>query len=128
MPAVEAVIAGYIKLRDARDEIKKRHSKELTPLSGKMKTMEAWLLNELNKAGLDSFNKNGVGTAFKSTRTSAKVADWEVSLDYIKENDLWHMLEKRISKMAVEEFIEANGEAPPGIAITREVTVNIRRS
>lgn len=128
MPSEKDVIGSYIKLRDRRDDIKKRHREELAPIAEVMTTMENWLLGRLTNAGSDSITAKGTGTAFKTTRTSAKVNDWDTTLASIQENDLWHMLERRVSKAAVEEYIEANGEPPPGVEITREIVVQIRRN
>lgn len=122
------IIEGYIKLRDARDELKRKHRDELAPYNDKMQKMELFLLGELNRLESDSIAIKGVGTAFKSTRTSSKVEDWETTLDAIKEHELWHMLERRISKAALEEYIEANGDTLPGVSINREITVNVRRN
>lgn len=128
MPRVKDIIEGYIKLRDSRDNIKQRHREELAPIADSMQKMENWLLGELTKMDTDSVTKKGVGTAYKSTRTSVKIVDWEEAYKFVQENNLEHMLERRLSKAAVAEFVEANGEAPPGVDITREIVVNIRRS
>lgn len=128
MPRVKNIIEGYIKLRDLRDNIKQRHREELAPIADNMQKMENWLLGELTKMDTDSVTKKGVGTAYKSTRTSVKIVDWEEAYKFVQENNLEHMLERRLSKAAVAEFVEANGEAPPGVDITREIVVNIRRS
>lgn len=128
MPTVKAVIDGYIRLRDHRDEVKRRHKDELTPINEKMQTMENWLLGELTKNNTDSMTAKGVGTVFKSVRTSSKINDWDETLPFILENNLEHMLERRVSKTALEEYIEANGESLPGVSISREIIVNIRRN
>ncbi len=127
MPTVEDAISGYIKLRDKKKEIKKRHQDELAPINAKMMMIENWLMGELNRAGVDNMRKKGIGTVFLSNRTSAKVTSWEDVLTFIRENELWHMLEHRVGKSAVDEYIEANGEPPPGVEISVERTVNIRR-
>lgn len=128
MATIEGVIDGYIKLRDQRDELKRKHKEELKPFAEKMHLMENYLLGELTKSGTDSMAKKGVGTVFKSTRTSAKVQNWDETLPFILENNLMHMLERRVSKAALEEYIEANGESLPGVDISREIIVNIRRN
>lgn len=126
MATIQEVVSAYIKLRDQKTAVKTRHSEELAPINSKMYRLESWLLNQLNSSGSESV-RTDAGTVYKSVRTSAKVEDWDVVLDYILANNLTHMLEKRVSKAAVEEFVEAQGEAPPGVSINREVCVNIRR-
>jgi len=69
------------------------------------------------------------GTVYPSTRSSVTVADWEVVSNFIKENmELrWGLLEKRISKKFVDEYLDETKEMPPGINITRVITVCIRK-
>ncbi len=126
MATIHQAIQSYRKLREMRDALKKKHSEELKPLTEKMFLVENYLLLQLNNQGVESM-KTDVGTAYKSTTTKAKIIDWDVALAYIKKNELFHMLEKRISKVAVEEFIEAQGSPPPGVDITQEVKVNVRK-
>ena len=127
MATVDDAVAAYIRLRDKQDEIKRRHSEELAPIRDKMYSIEVMLLKILNSTGGESI-KTAAGTAFKSKRTKTKVVDWDAALDFILTNGLEHMLERRVSKAAVEEFIEANGDTPPGVSLSTEITVNIRRS
>lgn len=126
MAKIQDVIQAYIHLRDKVDEIKKRQTEELRPLRDKMATLEGWLLNQMQESGASSFSCE-FGTAFQSVRTSSKVEDWEEALAFIRKEELWHMLERRVAKTAVEEYLEANGELPPGISVSRDMTVNIRR-
>ena len=120
------VIAAYRKLRDLKDAKKKQHSEELRPLNDKIIELEAWMLNKLNEVGANSI-KTESGTAYKSTQTKAKVSDWDEALTFVRTNDLWHLLERRVSKTAVEEYIESEGTPPPGIEVDSEVKLNVRK-
>lgn len=126
--SVRDVIDGFIKLRDQRDELRRKQAEEMKPYNQRMETLGNWLLGELTKLDSDSITKKGVGTAFTSVRTSAKVTDWDETLPFILDNELTHMLERRVSKTALEEYIEANGESLPGVSITREKVINVRRN
>ena len=124
---IETVVGAYRKLRDIKDDIKKKHSEELAPINSKLNTIEIWLLETLNKLGINSAKTNN-GTAYKATINRTKVVDWPATLKFIQEHDLWHMLEQRVSKSAVEEYVESEGSAPPGVEVNSEVRVNVRRS
>ena len=118
----------YIKLRDRR--AKRKAAFELEDESDKkhQETIEAQIMEQFNADGTDSL-KTEFGTAYRTIRTSATVADWDATLDYVKGNDFWSLLEKRVNKTAVEDFIELNdGALPPGINITRTQAINVRRS
>ncbi len=119
-------IAKYVDVRDKVKEIKDRHKTELKPYNDALVMIENVLLGALNDQKLESF-KAGGGTAYKTTRTSVKVLDFELALDYIRDNDLWHFLEKRLAKTAVTEFVESHKSNFPGTDIINELTVQIRR-
>ena len=126
MATIEQAVAAYIRLRNEKGAIEKRHKEELAPLREKLERLEAWLLSMLNRQGVES-TRTDAGTAYKSVRTSAKVVDWEATLAFIQENELWHMLEHRVSKTAIEEYAEQTGAVPPGIDVVQELRVNVRR-
>lgn len=125
-PKIDAVVAAYIKLRDHKDEVKSRHKDELAPINEQMAKLEGWLHRELNAQGVDSF-KTKAGTAFVQKATSVTVAEWDVTLPFIREHDLWDLLEARVSKSAVQDYVESTKEVPPGVNVRVEEVVRVRR-
>ena len=123
---VEEIIAKYIELRDKKDAIKDKAKQETAAIDDLMNRIEAKLLDAFNKLGVDSF-KTGVGTAYTINQTSATVADKEIFMDYVKDNQEWSLLEVRAAKLAVEQFIEANDKIPPGLNWRTSLAVGIRR-
>lgn len=124
---VAIVIDGFLKLRKAADAMKERHKLELQPLNEQRLKLENWLLDQLNKAGVDSLSAKGIGTAFKQSTTSVTSEDWTATLQWIKDNNAWEMLEHRVSKSAVQDYIEGHQEIPPGISVKTEIEVRIRK-
>lgn len=121
------IVEKYIKLRDKRDAIKNEVKQKVATIEAAMAIAEGVLMDFFNKSGMDSAGC-AAGTAFKTTRTSATVADWDSVIEYIKENEAWHMLEHRVSKKAIEEYVATEGDLPPGVNWSAETTINIRRS
>lgn len=122
------VVATYIKLRDRRAKRKAEYEAADAADKEKQEKIEAYLLKEFNESGIDSI-KTEFGTAYKSTRTSATVADWDAFFtQYVVPNQAWEMLERRVNKTAVEQFKAANEDLPPGINWSETQVVNIRRS
>lgn len=126
MATVDQAVRAYIKARDMKDALRKKHQAEMEPLNNAMEKLEAWLLKQLNDDAVESM-RTAHGTVYKSKRTGAKIEDWDSAFAFIKEHELWHMLEKRVSKTAVDEYMESQGEPPPGVSISVETRVNIRR-
>lgn len=121
------MVEKYLALRDKKAEIEKAHKTQLSPYNVALAQLEAFILDDLNNMGGDSL-KTENGTAYKTTRTSASVKDWPATMDYIKQNAAWDLLEARVSKNAVLAAIEETGAPVPGVNVTQETTLNIRRS
>jgi hypothetical protein len=112
------MIAAYLKLREKKKTVEDRHKEELAPYKEAMNKIENELLRQMNEGNLENL-KSDVGTAYVATRSSATVADWDAFLDF---------LERRVSKVAAEEFLEEHASLPPGVSIARDTTVNIRKA
>lgn len=117
----------YIKLRDRREQRKKEYQEADEADKASQTKIEAMIMADFNAEGTESL-KTEWGTAYRSSRTSITAADWDITLDFIKKNELWEMLEKRVTKTVVEEYIAENDEVPPGLNITTAHTINVRRS
>lgn len=125
--ALEPLVDKYIKLRDAKAKAVKQFKEKMASVDVVLTRMEGTLLKQLNELGIESARAKS-GTAYKSTRVSATVADWDQTLDFIKENGAWQMLERRVSKDAVQQYREVHDDLPPGVNWREEVVVNVRRS
>ena len=123
--ALKHAVKKYIALRNEKKRIKDRHAEELRPLNDAMIKLEAAVQKFLQSQGVDSA-KTPVGTAYLSRTSRAKVTDWPVLRDFVKEHDLLDILEHRVSKDAIEEYAESTGELPPGVDITVEVNTRFR--
>jgi phage host-nuclease inhibitor protein Gam len=120
-------VSLYIKMRDKKAQMKAEFDASVAPLNEKMEKLEAKLLDVFNKTGMDSV-KTEFGTAYTTTRVTASVADRDIFMTHVKENDDWALLEVRASKSAVEQYRENNNDLPPGISMREERVVNVRRS
>ena len=124
---VEQLVEHYIKLRDKKAEITNATKEKLAKVEVLLDKIEAALLLTFQQSGAESVRTKS-GTAYKSTKASATVADWDACLGFIREQELWQMLERRVSKEAVVQFKEAHQDLPPGVNWREEVTINVRRA
>lgn len=158
MPTVEEVTAAYIRKRDLKAEIAKRHAEELAPINAAMEKMEQWFLAKMAQDGVDSF-KTGAGTPYKATATSVTCADALAFKDFIFEPAVAGVLQYlqsvgypagahdalaiknvlmgseglklsdiRVNKKGVQEFMETHKVTLPGVNVTQIATVNVRRA
>jgi len=123
---VGQVIETYIKLRSLKEQIDNKAKEETKEIKLKLIKLESWLQAKADEDGVKSFATD-YGTAFLTTTDIAGVADWDAVLQFIKDNDAWDMLERRVSKAAVRGYIDANGAVPSGVNFGSRVTLNVRR-
>lgn len=117
----------FIALRDRRAERKAAYQADDESDRTKQDKIEVEFLRRFNERGIDNVSSRGVGTAYKSTRASATVADWDTLLGHVQENDAWELLERRVNKTAVEQFKAVNDDLPPGVNWAETQVVNFRR-
>lgn len=123
---INEVVRGYVALRDKKNEIKKRHAEELRPINEKMEVIEGWLQRDLMDRGVQS-EKTDSGTAYLSTVVTATVRDRDEYLKFVKEKEMWDLIENRVSKSVVSDYLEETGEIIPGVNYEKTQVVRIRR-
>jgi hypothetical protein len=121
------LVEKYIAVRDRKAKIKAEYDGKVAELDAVLDKIEAVLLKTFQETGMDSV-KTGAGTAYRSTRAQASIADWDTFLTHVKDNGAFELLERRCSKTAVEQYKAANDDIPPGVNWREEQVVNIRRS
>ena len=123
---VDDVVATYMKLRSQKESIEAEVKDRVSTIKAKMEKLESWIKEQADVQGVTSF-KTKHGTAFLTTTDYANVADWDAVLDFIRTQEAFDMLEKRISKIAVRGYIEANKAVPPGVNYGTKLEINIRK-
>ena len=123
---ISKVIDTYLKLRGEKETVEAEAKEKVSKIKEQMAKLEAYIKERADEQGVDSF-KTKVGTAFLTTVDFAQVADWDATLEFIKDNEAYDLLEKRVSKRAVRGYIEEQKEVPAGINYGTRIDVNVRR-
>lgn len=127
----DELVAYYVELRESLTE--ERHAFEAVEAAVKdtFKEIEEKLRVIADSAGLKSLPTQH-GTAYRSTEThvSAPAETWDKFVDYVRENDAFELIQKRVSKLAVLELLEHSNLAPEdiGLSVTSLPVINIRKS
>ena len=114
-------------MREKRTEVKREYEEADGHLKRKMGLVEAELLKMLNAAGSDALKVKGIGQAYLAKRVTVKATDWNALHDFIIETKQIDLLQKRVASRAVQEYVEEQGELPPGCDMSTERVVNVRR-
>ena len=121
------ITKAHINIRDARNELRKQYEAEDAKLKEAQAKLEGVMLDHLNNHGMESV-RTDAGTFYRQEEITPSASDWNALYDWIKDNDAWDALERRIKKTFVKEYQEAhNGGLPPGISVFREYVVRVRR-
>jgi hypothetical protein len=121
------LIDKYIEIRDKKSQLKAEYDAKKAKMDEALDKIEAVILKTFEASGMDSA-KTEKGTAYTSTLVSTSVADPDVFMRHVISNEAWYMLEKRCSKVGVEQYRAEHNEPPPGVNWREERVVNVRRS
>lgn len=122
----DLIVQRYVLLRDKKSQLKKAYEASVEDINAALERLEGAIKKQLDEMGAESIRTEH-GTAFKKTSTSATVADWDSLLPFIQENQRWDMLEKRVAKTAVDQYVEEFEDLPPGVNYRQVTTIQVNR-
>lgn len=129
----DLLVGKFVELRDRRAVLKKDYESQDKQLKDLMEKIENKLHAMLVEAG-ETSKKTQYGIVFKTMKDYANVADWDSVIEFIRDNEAWGMLERRVSKTEVKTLMapDENGKftkpPPPGVNFVQVETVGIRRA
>ena len=125
-PTAADLIAKYIELRDTIARLTDEHEAKLKPYTNGLQLIEGLLTEEINRLDGQAI-KTQHGTAYRSTVTQFRVADRELWLNYVFDNDRRDFLTTNVSKEAVKEHLDTTKEQLPGLTMTTIWKTLVRR-
>jgi hypothetical protein len=125
---MDEIAKAYVALREARRQLKAQFEVEDAKYKQGLEKLEGIMLDHLNRAGAESVRTEH-GTFYKQEAMTPSASDWQLVYDWIKENDAWDLLERRVKVGFVKEYQEAHdGALPPGISVYRQYVVRVRKA
>lgn len=125
--SIDSLVEQYVKLRDRIKESDDAYKKKIAPAREYLERLNNALLAALQNVGGDSV-KTAHGTAYKTTKRSATIADGAVFREFIIENSAWELADWRANAPAIEAYLTEQQQLPPGVNLTSVVTVGVRRA
>lgn len=123
---VDEAIRLFIALRDREAFLKAQTEEEVNRLKESRLKLSGWLKEQADAQGVKLF-KTDAGSIFWKPIDFANVADWDKTLDFIRANGYWDMLEHSVSKKAVRAYINEYQQVPPGVNFGSRLEPNVRR-
>lgn len=123
----DRTVAEYLRLRDLKAEIAARHKLELADVEKEIQRADTWLLDHLQKAGVDSF-ATGDASVYTSYTPRGSIADKEALTNFVRDSGNTELLQPRLSSSALKQFMDNNqGAVPPGVKVDTVRSVVVRR-
>lgn len=124
----EDIVRDYITVKDERDAFSKEADRIIEEYDAKLEEGAIELLARLNTQKTDSFAVLG-HTVYKHTDVRPMAEDWDTIYRWIVKNEAFDLLEKRLKKTFVEEYMAANkGRTPPGMSTVKKFVAKVRRN
>lgn len=95
------------ELREARAQLEKRSD----IIKAQYQQVEQALLEQLEEAGCSSTSSTQASASI-SESVVAQVTDWDSFYEYIRDNNYFHLLQRRVSDPSVRELFEKEGAVP----------------
>lgn len=124
---VDKRVGQYIQIRDKLKEMDKEFEEKRKPLLDLQNVLSGWMQEFLEKSGGTAI-KTKHGTVYLSTRYSASLADPEAFMNFVIENKLYDLLDRRANSTAVKDYVTEHNELPPGANLTALKIVGVRRA
>ena len=126
--SVDDLVSVYIKIRDARDEARKEADKIESEYNEQLELISQQLLDTCKQTGAESI-KTKHGTAIRTVKSRYWTNDWERFYQWMFENNIPDVLEKRIHQTNIKQFLEENPEMlPAGLNVDSAFSITVRRS
>lgn len=126
--SVSEIMARLFEIRAERKELSNRDSELVEEWEG----LEATLIGKMDEQGSVRVSSR-LGTASISEQTLPLIEDWDAVYAYIKDNDAFHLLQRRAAVGAYRELVEAAvaaGQDPeavvPGARPITKRSINLR--
>jgi hypothetical protein len=123
----ESLVSAYINIRDERDRIISQQKQALKELELQLEAVSKALLEICKENKLDGF-RTDFGTVSQITKTEYWTNDWDSLYKFIKENDAFHLLHKRVNQSGMKEFLDENPDLhPAGLNVDQEYSIRVTR-
>lgn len=124
---MDDIVQQFVKLRDSIKAADDKHKEKTAGARAHLEKLNNALLAQLNAMGGDSV-KTPYGTAYRTVRKSATLADGAVFREFVIDNGQFDLVDWRANANAVEDFIKTQNNAPPGVNFSTAFTVGVRRA
>ena len=123
----EKLTTVYLKIKDKRSELSAEFKEKDAELSEQLDKVKRALLDYCEDQGVDSV-RTSAGLFYRSARTRYWTSDWASMHEFILENEVPELLDKRVNQSNMKQYLEENpDQVPKGLNVDSEYVVSVRR-
>lgn len=124
---IDRRIGQYIEVRDALKRVDEKWEAERKPLVEIQEQLSGVIRTFMETNNITDNLKSKSGTCYLSTRYSASLADPQAFMDYVINNKMFELLDRRANVTAVKDFVQQHNHLPAGCNLSAVQTVGVRR-
>ena len=127
VPNAEKLTTVYLKIKDKRAELSADFKEKDAELVEQLDKVKRALLDYCEEQGVDSVRTSS-GLFYRSARTRYWTSDWSSMHEFILENEVPELLDKRVNQNNIKQYLEENPDkVPKGLNVDSEYIVSVRR-
>jgi|TARA_X000001382_G_scaffold127641_1_gene115840 DNA-dependent RNA polymerase auxiliary subunit epsilon len=127
VPNAEKLTAVYLKIKDKRAELSADFKEKDAELVEQLDKVKKALLDYCEEQGVNSV-RTSAGLFYRSAKTRYWTSDWSSMHDFILENEVPELLDKRVNQSNMKQYLEENPDlVPKGLNVDSEYVVSVRR-
>lgn len=126
-PPLDKLAEVYIKIRAKIAEETKAYDARVEALKAQQDELANAMKDILRQLNVRSVNTVG-GTVVLAEKVRYFPSDWAEFKQFVKDNDAFDLMEKRIAQSNMAKYLEENPDKyPPGLQSETEYTVSVRK-
>lgn len=123
----EKLTTVYLKIKDKRSELTAEFKEKDAELVEQLDKVKRALLDYCEEQGVDSV-RTSAGLFYRSAKTRYWTNDWSSMHEFILENEVPELLDKRVNQSNMKQYLEENPDlVPKGLNVDSEYVVSVRR-
>jgi hypothetical protein len=122
----EKSVSQYVVLRDLIKQMDDAHKEGMKAYRETLEKLNSDLLDHINSIGGESV-RTAAGTVYRTERKTASLADPDAFMEFVKKNQAFELLDRKVNATAAAEFIAQHHTPPPGVNYTVQYLVGVRR-
>lgn len=124
MSEISELLEQYVLIADYVDSAEA----QIKPAKEALANIKETLLAKMNELELNSLKSNAGHAVARVKSTSAKVVDAEAFYDFVFDTGDTSFLTKHVSKDAVDAYLTATNQLPPGVTSESVTTIRFTRA